>query len=123
MSDITGQKLATEIEASGAIDPAHYKQHKIEPIDVIEAWGLTFCLGSVLKYLAKANYSGTKRKDLIKAANYCYREATGLWLPKELQYVEKTEESQTDNPRVEVSEEEIMAYKKRLRELEKSILL
>lgn len=76
-------KPATENE--GAIDPKHYMEQEPEPILVIEAWNLGFKLGNAVKYIARANLSGTKRKDLIKAANYCYREATGKWLPKELQ--------------------------------------
>lgn len=73
------------MENEGAIDPRHYKSQTPEPIEVIEAWYLGFKLGSAVKYIARAELSGTKRKDLIKAANYCYREATGKWLPKELQ--------------------------------------
>ena len=34
--------------------PAYYKDRKIEPIDVIEAWGLDFCLGNAVKYIARA---------------------------------------------------------------------
>lgn len=52
---------------------------------MIEAWNLGFKLGSAVKYIARAELTGTRRKDLIKAANYCYRDATGKWLPKELQ--------------------------------------
>lgn len=68
----------------GAIDPTHYTQTSIEPIKVIEAWKLGFHLGSAVKYIARNAFSGTRKKDLIKAANYCYRAATGKWLPKEL---------------------------------------
>lgn len=67
-----------------AIDPPHYTATKIEPIQVIEAWGLGFNLGNALKYIARAGRKGDRREDLIKAANYAYREATGRWLPKEL---------------------------------------
>lgn len=74
-----------KLDTIGAIDPVHYKQHKIEPIDVIEDWGLGFNDGNALKYIGRHKFSGTKRKDLIKAANYLYREATGKWLPRELQ--------------------------------------
>lgn len=68
----------------GAIDPDHYIQTGLEAITVIEAWKLPFCLGSAVKYIARHRYTGNKKKDLIKAANYCYREATGKWLPKGL---------------------------------------
>lgn len=73
-------------DTTGAIDPQHYTISDPEPITVIEKWKLSFNLGSALKYIARANFSGSKKKDLIKAANYCYREATGKWLPKELQH-------------------------------------
>ena len=69
---------------SDAINPAHYAERTIEPIDVIDAWRLGFNLGNSLKYIARAKYKGSERADLIKADNYCYREATGKWLPKEL---------------------------------------
>ncbi len=65
-----------------AIDPSHYTRTKIEPIDVIETWRLGFNLGNALKYIARAGHKGSRRDDLLKAANYAYREATGRWLPK-----------------------------------------
>ena len=74
-----------KIDTIGAIDPDHYRQSEIEPIVVIETWKLCFHLGSAVKYIARHRFSGTRRKDLIKAANYCYRAATGKWLPRELQ--------------------------------------
>jgi hypothetical protein len=67
-----------------AIDPEYYTDTKIEPISVIEAWGLSFNLGSAVKYIARSNKKGSRRDDLLKAANYAYREATGNWLPKEM---------------------------------------
>jgi hypothetical protein len=53
--------------------PDHYggKDNPYEAIKVIEAWGLNFSLGNVLKYI---NRSGKKSKnpleDLEKAAQY-----------------------------------------------------
>lgn len=69
---------------SEAIDPRHYRQTNIEPIEVIEDWSLGFNLGNAVKYIARAGRKDDRRSDLIKAANYAYREATGQWLPKEL---------------------------------------
>ena len=66
------------------IDPGHYTLTKIEPISVIEAWHLGFHLGNAVKYIARANIKGSRHDDLIKAANYCFREATGRWLPQEV---------------------------------------
>lgn len=65
------------------IDPKHYTWRRIEPIDVIEAWELDFSLGSAIKYIARADASTRSAEDLLKASNYCFRAATGLWLPKE----------------------------------------
>lgn len=46
-----------------------------EPIKVIEAWGLgtAFCLGSALKYIARAHHKGSAREDLEKAHWYLLR--------------------------------------------------
>jgi len=53
--------------------PAHYNQSSIEPIDVIEAWKLTYHLGNVLKYIARAEHKGSTIKDLKKARWYLDR--------------------------------------------------
>jgi hypothetical protein len=53
--------------------PGHYggKDNQYEAIKVIEAWGLNFSLGNVLKYI---NRSGKKTedplRDLQKASQY-----------------------------------------------------
>ena len=54
--------------------PSHYTFSDIEPIDVIEAWGLGFHLGNVVKYVARADYKGAALDDLKKAAWYLNRE-------------------------------------------------
>jgi hypothetical protein len=54
--------------------PAHYQQGGIEAIDVIEAWGLNFCLGNTVKYIARAGRKGEMLEDLRKAAWYLNRE-------------------------------------------------
>jgi hypothetical protein len=71
---------------SGVIDPDHYAKLSPEPIDVIEAWGLGFHSANAVKYIARAGRKSeeSERRDLIKAANYLYRAATGRWLPREL---------------------------------------
>lgn len=55
--------------------PDYYTAGGIEVIDVIEAWGLGFHLGNVIKYLARAGKKGTstRRDDLLKAAWYLSR--------------------------------------------------
>ncbi|WP_276905516.1 DUF3310 domain-containing protein [Faecalibaculum rodentium] len=51
--------------------PDHYRLNP-EPIDVIKGWDLGFCLGNVLKYIARAGRKeGESRdKDLHKAMEY-----------------------------------------------------
>ena len=53
--------------------PPHYTFSRIEAIDVIEAWGLDYHLGNVLKYLARAKYKGRELEDLKKAQWYLNR--------------------------------------------------
>ena len=55
--------------------PAHYRADTgYEAIDVIEAWGLGFCLGNALKYIARAGLKGDAVEDLEKAKWYIERE-------------------------------------------------
>lgn len=55
--------------------PAHYKSTCGEVIDIIESWGLGFCLGNALKYICRAGKKdGAKREtDLEKALFYIRR--------------------------------------------------
>jgi hypothetical protein len=61
----------------GVDHPPHYRADSgIEAIDVIEAWGLNFNLGNVLKYIARAGLKNpeTMKQDLEKALWYLKRE-------------------------------------------------
>ncbi len=60
---------------AGSVDhPSHYKRGGVEAITVIEAWGLDFCLGNAVKYIARAGYkSADAREDLEKAIWYLNR--------------------------------------------------
>lgn len=61
--------------------PSHYhKASGVEVIVAIEAWGLGFCLGNVIKYVARAGRkdSGTRIEDLHKARWYLNRELEAL---------------------------------------------
>lgn len=51
--------------------PSHYDLDP-EPVDVIQAWGLNFCLGNVVKYTSRAGRKKGESKvdDLQKAINY-----------------------------------------------------
>lgn len=63
-----------EIHRADAVQPSHYKKLNPEPIDVIAAWGLSFNLGNVVKYLARADLKGQPLVDLRKAASYLAHE-------------------------------------------------
>lgn len=64
-----------EEEAGGVVDhPPHYTSHPsgIECIQVTEH--MSFCVGSAIKYLWRANHKGTRIEDLRKARWYVDRE-------------------------------------------------
>ena len=65
-----------EEDPMGGIDhPSHYRSDTgFEAIDVIEAWGLGFNLGNVVKYIARAGHKGDAAEDLEKARWYLSRE-------------------------------------------------
>lgn len=71
MQDIFGQPYETVQPVN---HPAYYQTGGIEAIDVIEAWGLGFCLGNTVKYIARAGKKGNRLTDLKKAAWYLSRE-------------------------------------------------
>jgi hypothetical protein len=54
--------------------PAHYNTGQIEVIAAIDDWGLGFCLGNVVKYVARAGHKGNRLDDLRKAAWYLQHE-------------------------------------------------
>lgn len=56
--------------------PLHYggADNLYEAIKVIEAWGLGFCLGNTVKYIARAGKKGDRLEDLKKARWYLDRE-------------------------------------------------
>lgn len=53
--------------------PDHYTVGGIEVIDAIEAWGLGFHAGNVVKYVARAGRKGDALEDLKKARWYLDR--------------------------------------------------
>lgn len=66
---------------SEAVDhPAHYggADNPYEAIKVIEAWGLGFCLGNAVKYIARAGKKDATVQDLKKASWYLNREIARL---------------------------------------------
>ena len=56
--------------------PKYYTKTGLEPITVIETWGLGFNLGNVLKYISRAGVKDpdTEIEDLEKARWYLDRE-------------------------------------------------
>lgn len=71
----TSEQLA-DIERRETVNhPSYYKTGGIEAIDAIEAWGLGFNLGNVVKYIARAGHKTTDGlRDLKKAEWYLSRE-------------------------------------------------
>lgn len=68
------------------ITPAHYggADNTYEAIKVIEAWGLNFSLGNVIKYISRAGKkeNTTALQDLLKAKKYLEFEIDKLSLSK-----------------------------------------
>lgn len=60
--------------------PQHYAASKIEVIEAITAWELGYCLGNVIKYVARAGKKDPSKhiEDLKKAAWYLQREIQTL---------------------------------------------
>lgn len=64
----------SEVHLSKVVHPAHYNQGKIEVWDAIDDWNLDFCLGNVVKYVARAGRkSRNSLEDLCKAREYLER--------------------------------------------------
>jgi hypothetical protein len=55
-------------------NPPHYTTGGIETIDFIEAKGLGYNLGNVVKYITRADHKGNRIEDLQKAKWYLERE-------------------------------------------------
>ena len=60
--------------------PAHYTRLNPQPIEVIEAWGLDFSMGSALKYIARAGFKAGEdaATDLRKAVSFIQRRIARL---------------------------------------------
>jgi hypothetical protein len=60
--------------------PEHYggEDDPYEAIKVVEAWGLGFHLGNVVKYIARAGKKGDELEDLQKARWYLDRAIANL---------------------------------------------
>lgn len=60
--------------------PVHYCFGKYEPVKVIQDWKLSFCLGNVIKYIARAGKKdgNSRLQDLQKAKQYLEFEIEGI---------------------------------------------
>lgn len=78
---LTEEEEMTQSEAVN--HPEHYGggDNPYEAIKVIEAWGLGFCLGNAIKYIARAGKKGSKCEDLKKARWYLDREINNMENP------------------------------------------
>lgn len=69
-------------DKSNVEHPSHYggKDNPYEAIKVIEAWGLDFCLGNTVKYIARAGKKDIAPtvEDLKKARWYLDRKIKSL---------------------------------------------
>jgi hypothetical protein len=69
------EQLADIKRREGVDHPTYYKHGGIVTIDVIDAWGLGFNLGNVVKYISRAGHKTVGGlQDLKKAAWYLDRE-------------------------------------------------
>lgn len=66
------------LAADNVNHPAHYKTGGIETIDFIEAKGLDYHLGNVVKYITRADHKGNRKEDLLKAQWYLNRAISKL---------------------------------------------
>lgn len=65
---------ACPTEGSDVVNsPAHYTVGGIETIDFIEAKGLGYHLGNVIKYVVRCDHKGKPLEDLAKAKWYIER--------------------------------------------------
>jgi hypothetical protein len=71
-------KRLGQVQHDSVNRPKHYNFSAIEPIDVIEAWGLGFHLGNTVKYIARAEHKGSALEDLKKARWYLDRKIAQL---------------------------------------------
>lgn len=71
---------STTVQEDAVNHPSHYGNDDpaYEAIKVIEAWGLGFCLGNTVKYIARAGRKDDIVQDLKKAQWYLNREIARL---------------------------------------------
>lgn len=74
-SEAQKDAIAEQLASNDMVNhPPHYKTGGIETIDFIEAKGLNYHLGNVVKYVARADHKGDRLENLMKAEWYLRRE-------------------------------------------------
>lgn len=53
-----------------AVNPKHYQDKELQPIEVIHAWQLDFNLGSVIKYIGRLGEKDNPIQELEKCIWY-----------------------------------------------------
>ena len=87
--------MAEDNKPEAVNHPAHYKAGGMEAIDVIEAFGLGFCLGNTVKYVLRAGRKGDAVEDLEKARWYLDRE---IGQRRALREAARTQTTETKGP-------------------------
>ena len=54
--------------APNAVDPDHYKQYRVEVIELTR--DMSFLGGNIVKYVCRAPFKGNEVEDLLKARQY-----------------------------------------------------
>lgn len=74
-SEAQKDAIAEQLASNDMVNhPPHYKTGGIETIDFIEAKGLNYHLGNVVKYVTRADHKGDRLENLKKAEWYLRRE-------------------------------------------------
>lgn len=63
-------RFLASLSTTTTIRPDYYKEQGIEVFDVINAFGLDFYEGNVIKYVCRAGKKGNYLEDLVKARTY-----------------------------------------------------
>ena len=74
-----GEKKKCKKSTPEKVDhPKHYNTGRIEVIDAIEDWDLSFNDGNAIKYIARHKYKGNAVQDIEKAIWYLQRHLSNL---------------------------------------------
>lgn len=81
MADAMIQAVKDQLPKADPIKPNYYRRTikgvEIDVIDIIQAWGIGFCLGNALKYILRAGQKDSREQDLKKAGENISRELEG----------------------------------------------